>query len=124
MRTCTRCGSTISIEKHHIIPRSEGGKTNDKNLRDLCKECHDFIHAEMDIRKALKFSNKRVKFLKKMLLSAGNSRFTRKRQNSLKYYLKRVKLLKHRLDVVRSLNAPSIIIIKGYQSYWKDVTTH
>jgi 5-methylcytosine-specific restriction endonuclease McrA len=93
-RHCTRCGSTSGLERHHKIPRYKGGKNRKSNLEDLCKACHDFKHAEMAIN------------------------------DKLKYYRKRIKLLNHRLDVLKTLNAPNIIIIKGYRSYWLDDTTH
>jgi 5-methylcytosine-specific restriction endonuclease McrA len=94
LRQCTRCGSNLNIEKHHIKPRSKGGKSNKKNLRDLCRQCHDFIHAEMEVT------------------------------NKIKYYRKRIRLLRHRLEVLRKYNEPEIIKENGYQSYWKDPTTH
>jgi len=94
MRKCTRCGSEINIESHHKRPRYKGGNNSKKNKEDLCRACHDFKHAEINIK------------------------------DSLKYYKKRIKLLEHRLNVLRKLNTPEEIIQKGYQSYWIDPTTH
>lgn len=44
---CERCGSTINLHPHHIIPRSAGGGDEDDNLLTLCFRCHvgdDGIH--------------------------------------------------------------------------------
>lgn len=43
---CTKCGNRankqlgISLEAHHIIPVSRGGRTVSYNLRTLCNRCH------------------------------------------------------------------------------------
>tara|TARA_R110000803_G_scaffold94110_10_gene161632 strand:- start:1995 stop:2321 length:327 start_codon:yes stop_codon:yes gene_type:complete len=39
-KTCFECGSTENIEKHHVVPRSKGGK---KTI-PLCARCHDKVH--------------------------------------------------------------------------------
>lgn len=42
-QTCQVCGKILKdneIEIDHIIPYSEGGPTEEKNLRVLCKECN------------------------------------------------------------------------------------
>ncbi|WP_293065096.1 MULTISPECIES: group II intron maturase-specific domain-containing protein [unclassified Moorena] len=47
---CTHCGLTFrsedQIEKHHIIPRSNGGSNLDKNLELLHLHCHDAKHGK------------------------------------------------------------------------------
>ncbi len=47
---CTHCGLTFrsedQIEKHHIIPRSNGGTDLDKNLELLHLHCHDAKHGK------------------------------------------------------------------------------
>jgi hypothetical protein len=37
---CFECGSIVELHRHHIIPRSLGGK---KTIR-LCGKCHGLIH--------------------------------------------------------------------------------
>jgi len=37
---CYFCGSTESIETHHIYPRRFGGGDAADNLVDLCEDCH------------------------------------------------------------------------------------
>ena len=37
---CRRCGSTETLEIHHIIPYSRGGKDEVQNLATLCHDCH------------------------------------------------------------------------------------
>lgn len=93
-RYCKRCHNTNHIEKHHITPKSEGGSNKKENLRDLCKDCHDYEHTKRDIQK-------KIEYYKKMLI-----------------------LLEHRLEINESLNAVDLIKEYGYRSYWIDETTH
>lgn len=37
---CFECQSTTNLIKHHVVPRSKGGK---KTLF-LCQKCHDLVH--------------------------------------------------------------------------------
>ena len=44
---CTRCheySDFRGLSKHHIIPRSQGGKDNAGNLEWLCGKCHSQKH--------------------------------------------------------------------------------
>lgn len=45
--TCYRCekvdGQGRGMTAHHIIPRSEGGSNDQKNLVALCNPCHDAV---------------------------------------------------------------------------------
>jgi hypothetical protein len=48
---CWRCGKVVgdeiepgATERHHIIPKSEGGPNTDDNLALLCANCHEVIH--------------------------------------------------------------------------------
>lgn len=43
------CDHTDLLTVHHIIPRREGGQSNDENLTTLCALCHDEIE-NTDIR--------------------------------------------------------------------------
>lgn len=38
---CLRCGSTETLEIHHIIPHSHGGSDEIHNLASLCHDCHN-----------------------------------------------------------------------------------
>jgi 5-methylcytosine-specific restriction protein A len=39
---CTSCGSTESLEVHHIVPLAKGGERFAlSNLKTLCRECHN-----------------------------------------------------------------------------------
>ena len=93
-RKCKRCEREEKIERHHIIPKSEGGGNYHKNLRNLCSDCHDFIHAERSLI------------------------------NKLAYYKKMIILVEHRLEVLENLNLVDLIKQFGYRSYWIDKTTH
>lgn len=37
---CLRCGSTETLEIHHITPVARGGSDDKNNLATLCSECH------------------------------------------------------------------------------------
>lgn len=37
---CVRCGQTVFLSAHHIVPRSEGGADLLDNLETLCTRCH------------------------------------------------------------------------------------
>jgi 5-methylcytosine-specific restriction endonuclease McrA len=42
---CTNCGSTVSLEVHHIKSLAEGGDEFAlSNLRTLCRDCHGSGH--------------------------------------------------------------------------------
>lgn len=43
---CACCGmGTLETEWHHIIYRSQGGDESDENMLEVCRECHEKIHA-------------------------------------------------------------------------------
>lgn len=49
--TCQECGhlgdpDDGSLHVHHITPRSQGGSNDPENLKTLCSDCHQFLHAE------------------------------------------------------------------------------
>lgn len=52
-RTCLLCGKPID-EKHHIVPRSEGGMDTLENLAGLCSACHEAVHKDADTASVLK----------------------------------------------------------------------
>ena len=41
---CQRCGATINLQMHHIIPRNKGGTNTLDNLITLCAKCHRELH--------------------------------------------------------------------------------
>lgn len=41
---CSNCGSTESLQVHHVVPESLGGVDEVSNLRTLCADCHDKAH--------------------------------------------------------------------------------
>ena len=41
---CQICNFCLFVDLHHIIPISEGGTNDIKNLICLCKNCHCMIH--------------------------------------------------------------------------------
>lgn len=50
---CLLCGQPIE-HYHHIIPKSKGGSNTLGNIAGLCCNCHDTVHKNEDIQKALK----------------------------------------------------------------------
>jgi hypothetical protein len=43
---CEYCGKESStLERHHIVPKAEGGPDVCENLIDLCPDCHTKMHA-------------------------------------------------------------------------------
>lgn len=42
--SCVNCGSTESIEYHHIVPLSLGGEDRIGNIVPLCRKCHMAAH--------------------------------------------------------------------------------
>ena len=42
-KKCPICGLRPAMSPHHIIPRSEGGTDDPKNIVHLCKVCHDIV---------------------------------------------------------------------------------
>ncbi len=49
---CALCGKPIE-EYHHIIPRSQKGSNQVKNIIGLCKHCHDSVHNDEETQKYL-----------------------------------------------------------------------
>lgn len=51
---CARCGYDefpVSLDEHHIIPRSQGGSNEEKNGITLCRNCHHAItHSLIEIK--------------------------------------------------------------------------
>ena len=41
---CALCGDNRSLQIHHYIPRSQGGKNSPHNLICLCWRCHALAH--------------------------------------------------------------------------------
>ena len=44
---CDKCGSTINLKLHHIVPLSWGGKTSTENCITLCEVCHRLTHKKL-----------------------------------------------------------------------------
>ena len=44
---CDMCGNTDTLELHHIIPLSWGGKSIKENCTTLCKRCHRKTHKKL-----------------------------------------------------------------------------
>lgn len=53
--TCQNCGATggphgnTELHAHHVVPKSEGGSNQLKNLQTLCRDCHNAIHYESKV---------------------------------------------------------------------------
>lgn len=43
-KICVNCGSTESIEYHHIVPLVLGGNDTESNMVALCHQCHKAAH--------------------------------------------------------------------------------
>jgi hypothetical protein len=96
---CERCGSEKNIEKHHVRQQKDDGGDIDINIQPLCKGCHDFKHAYKIIKAEI------------VLYSENQP--------------ERLKLLRHRLEVLIAFNTPELIKERGtYKSYWDDLSTH
>jgi len=109
--SCRRCGRNDDIEKHHIIQRVDGGTDEPENLEDLCSACHDYEHAKREIINKIGHTQEKL-----------NKAYKISRKNALKEYLD---MLNHRLEVLKSLNAPEQIRLTGkYTTYWVVETTH
>ncbi|MHC4211413.1 MAG: AAA family ATPase [Planctomycetota bacterium] len=60
---CRCCGSPHSLQMHHVIPWSKGGRTRMKNLISMCRTCHALVHAGLLVLvgdvKSCRFENAR-----------------------------------------------------------------
>ena len=43
-KVCTNCGSTKTLQVHHVVPLSKGGTNQLSNLKLLCERCHQRVH--------------------------------------------------------------------------------
>ncbi len=50
---CLLCGEPIE-HYHHIVPRSKNGSNTLENIVGLCCHCHEAVHKDEDVQKALK----------------------------------------------------------------------
>ena len=41
---CRRCGGTVALEVHHVVPLIKGGSNDLGNLVTLCSACHRGAH--------------------------------------------------------------------------------
>lgn len=41
---CQRCGATVGLEVHHVVPLARGGSNAPDNLVTLCGDCHRGAH--------------------------------------------------------------------------------
>ncbi len=44
---CRACKRGGSLDAHHLLKRSQGGKDEANNLIAVCRECHDEIHGHV-----------------------------------------------------------------------------
>jgi 5-methylcytosine-specific restriction endonuclease McrA len=58
--SCYFCGSEGPIETHHIHPRRYGGSDNDRNLVDVCSNCHNKLEALYDDATLKKLKNSSI----------------------------------------------------------------
>lgn len=42
---CERCGAVETLDLHHKLKKSQGGKHTEANLVALCRSCHALIEA-------------------------------------------------------------------------------
>lgn len=97
---CIRCRREENIENHHIKARSEGGTDEPGNKEELCSACHDYEHAKRNILMTLEKETRRGQ-------------------------IKRIAVLRHRLEVLVKLNTPELIRERRhYQTWWIDESTH
>ena len=48
--SCERCGMGLATDPHELKPRSAGGSITDpKNVRMICRICHDHIHSHQEV---------------------------------------------------------------------------
>lgn len=43
MKRCALCGSTASLETHHIVPLACGGPDTEDNILIVCRKCHAIL---------------------------------------------------------------------------------
>lgn len=103
MDVCVRCGSTKSLEKDHIIPKSRGGLDDKSNKRFLCTACHDYRHSKDNI----------IAEINKWIAQVGTKYF-----DSIRFTRWIM-----RLGVLEAFNQPyKIKETRKYTPYW-DITT-
>ena len=119
-KSCSRCKRTENLEKHHIIFKSQGGSDKKSNLRNLCRDCHDYIHTESKVVDEIKHNLNSIKWWAEHFRSKNADQVIRR----IEYKIKRIKLLTKRLQVLRELNSIENIKIHGYRTYWVNTRTH
>ena len=53
---CTNCGAN-SVDLHHLIFKSHGGKDTVENLAPVCRECHNIAHDHKEFNEILKLKH-------------------------------------------------------------------
>lgn len=54
---CHRSGEEVTLDVHHIVPRSRGGSHRLSNLVLLCRQCHGAIHKDKMAPRVRWYSN-------------------------------------------------------------------
>ncbi len=108
---CIRCGREEKIENHHIIARIDGGGDELENKEGRCLACHYYEHARRKLIGSIQ---------------SWEDKLGRARKLSRRLAIRALlELLRHRLEVLDSLNTPEQIRLTGkYTTYWADETTH
>jgi len=108
---CIRCGRKERIENHHIIARIDGGGDEPENKEGRCSACHYYEHARRKLIGSIQ---------------SWEDKLGRARKLSRRLAIRALlELLRHRLEVLDSLNTPEQIRLTGkYTTYWADETTH
>ena len=108
---CIRCGREEKIENHHIIARIKGGGDEPENKEPRCSACHHYEHARREILAGIQRWEEELVVARKV-----------SRRLAIRAHLE---MLRHRLEVLDSLNSPEQIRLTGkYTTYWTDETTH
>ena len=66
---CLRCGSRSNLTVDHIVPKSKGGSSNDRNMQCLCYDCnHDKANTTINYKKIKKELLKEVVIILKQII--------------------------------------------------------
>jgi hypothetical protein len=93
-KVCTNCGSSKTLQAHHIVPLSQGGTNRLSNLTLLCERCHQRAHGGKDFSgtrstEQLAIAD-RVQALQRAIVSGDDVEFMYRKRTATSFKRRRV----------------------------------
>lgn len=93
-KVCTSCGSSRTLQAHHVVPLSKGGTNRLSNLKLFCERCHQRAHGGKEFSSSKSIEPlaiaDRVQLLKNAIASGDDVEFMYRKPTDASYKKRRV----------------------------------